>query len=255
MALSTRNRSLPFGCMTYYDMVVHTEAELNMINDMKSCLENLKSEKYRGQLMDMIQSYHAEKRLVPFIYHFNSFRGQTAYEMVCTCTKLDSIGDLDCMHPTGKFDIRRVQFAFDNGHCLICGTYDLADGICEHRALFDDCKMVAGGRGRLANPTDEFERQLRRVLRYDAKMHTWEQTHVSINSPPEDMVLQREWRAERVEAEVVLQNLKMKREEEQHRVDWLSLAMGQHPRLGANSQTNGMRPEIIAMIMAVFKPA
>jgi len=219
ITMDLSNDPLPFGCMTYYDMVVCT------INKVQSYLEVIKSQKYRSKVMDMMQYYHAEKRLMPFIRHLNSFT------------------------PTAKFDIERMSCEFFDGHCLVCGTYDI---ICDHRALADDCRKVSSEMGRVVNLPRHFQKRLDQFLLHDEPMYAWEDRKENIDHPPECMVLQREWRAECAEAEVVLQNLKWKREEGQ-RLNWLALAMGLHPRLGANSPAHCLDPEIIDKIMTLSR--
>ena len=234
--------------MTNYDIVVHTEAELKMINDMQSCLEQLESQTYRGKVMDILEFYHASKRVQPFIDEFNSFVGETA----CTCTTLDDAGDVDCMHPAGKFDMKRVVWSiFKDGHCLICGTYDLTDGICDHRALHDDCyKLATEYEPCLRDVNDGYRKnRLCQFLKWDKGKHRWEQRTLHYHGAMPECVMQREWRTTCEEAQVVLQRLKCKREEEVLRLKWLALAMGQHSRLGSNSPATGLYPEIIAMIM------
>ncbi|KAJ1494253.1 hypothetical protein T484DRAFT_1741576 [Baffinella frigidus] len=85
----------PLGCMHNYDVVVYTEDELKIVKDIETCLGELTSEFFRGKANDMLEYFHASKRVLGFMNDFNSFTGNTS----CKCDIMDLGDEPDCMPP------------------------------------------------------------------------------------------------------------------------------------------------------------
>jgi hypothetical protein len=203
----------PLGCMHNYDIVMYTEHELIIVKDIETCLEKLTSEFFKGKAKDMLEYFHASKRVLPFMNDFDSF-GKTP----CTCTIMDFDNEPDCMHP-GTFNVNRVFSSSQDFHCLVCGSYNCNDGTCEHKVLHDDCmKISRDGRSfprynkhgiphhTRSGRTHTLE--LDSYMKHDKAMTADENR---LPSPTEQQVLEREWRVRMDETQVALDHFKQNR--------------------------------------------
>ncbi|KAJ1468529.1 hypothetical protein T484DRAFT_1755097 [Baffinella frigidus] len=212
-----------YMCMSGYTQVTYTELEKQVVTDIQDCIQQLVSERYIGKAQDMLDYFNASKRMVPFMHRFNLAEGTAG----CPCDKRHLGGDLMCMHP-GAFDVYRLYEFSTDFFCLICGNSGYQDTGCVHQVLLDDCKKLTkdmsqfprggtyGNEDHMASCLDH-KRQLAAFLKNDKAMALSESGRVFI---PEYQVLEREWRASMVKAQVALDLT------EQNRVQtaWMALA-------------------------------
>jgi hypothetical protein len=248
MAYQQHTPDTPLGCMRDYDLVVYTVDDLNAIAAIETCLNGLTSREHKRELRQMIEHYHSSMRLSPFIDSFNSCPDNTG----CPCTKLDRHDEPDCMH-AGYFDLGRFRVRYMESHCLICYTRNCEGEICDHQVLYDDCvKVLHTQIGLLHAKEDElhiagntpYTELLEHYTDTDKTQREWEDEHSWFNN-----LLVDSWPDWVREAQARLDDFKLVGLRQKKS---LAMAMGQHSRLGAQSSTNMLNPEMLAMVSRYY---
>jgi hypothetical protein len=245
------------GCMRDYDLVVYTAFDLKAISDMEKCHQGLTSSAHKRDVSHMLLHYHTSMRLRPFIERYGLRRGERAG---CPCTKIDELrSEPDCMH-TGEFDPDRFRARYMQSHCLICSTRNCEGEICDHQVLHDDCIKIQSPHspiGLLHANEDElhiagnvpYKVLLEEFSSTDKTEREWEDNNWRIYSTREDDLFD-SWPAWVQQAQITLLEFTQKQAYRRcFEANWLAMAMGQHPRLGAKSLTSCMDPEILHIVM------